>query len=261
MRGGWTAIGGLADTAWQLSTSQGGGSAVYVGARQFLVAASLLEATLPWGVVSRGNAAHPVVRVASEPRIGLALVELIEREASVNLGQPIRFAATSDDLVDSQAWVVSYPAGDAVRHSVALAPILNLTERRLETLWPGWDRLGAPLIEPCSHPLGPTIDLKLDAHSGIELFAVVRHQREPCPGLPEEEQRYWQGTHVVQLRNTSEFDFDDLSLRIETETGDSYMSAGRVYDVDPDVQGWRFNVADGTPVRLIVTAPAAPGDS
>ena len=117
-------------------------------------------------------------------------------------------------------------------------------------------------IEPWQHhPLDPTIDLKLDAPSGIELFAAVRHQREPCPGLPEEEQRNWQSTHVVQLRNTSEFDFDDLSLRIETETGNSYMPTANFWDVDPDVEGWRFSVADGTPVRLIVTAPAEPGDS
>jgi hypothetical protein len=135
---------------WQFNSLAGSGTAVYVGERQFMVNASLAPEGAPWGVISRDETSHAVIRVAHDPRNDLALVELFEPEAEADLGRAAVVGTTSEELVGSNVHLLSYPAGDASRFNLSVLNVTAMTERVLRVEPTGIRRHGAPLVDPCS---------------------------------------------------------------------------------------------------------------
>lgn len=86
---------------------------------------------------------------------------------------------------------------------------------------------------------------------------AVAFERPPCPGLPP--RAAWESTHFVRLRATGAFNFRDLDVRLENESGAKFLSRGVVGDTDPDVRGYRFQVEDGAPTRVVVTLRGTDG--
>ena len=137
-------------SAWQFNALAGSGTAVHVGERQFLVNGAQVPDGAPWGVVSRGDTALTVVRVAHDPRNDLALVELVDQDATSDLGQAASFATTTDDLPGTDAHLLSYPAGDAHRYLLAALNVTAMSERVIRVEPTGIRRHGAPLLDLCS---------------------------------------------------------------------------------------------------------------
>ncbi len=139
--------------AWQFNSLAGTGTAVHVGNRQFLVNLARVPDGAPWGVVSRGEQTLPVVRVASDPRNDLALVELFDPEEQAELGATAVFGSTGDELIDRNVHLLTYPAGDAARYLVTVLNVSDLSERVLRVEPTGNGRHGSPLIDLCDQSL------------------------------------------------------------------------------------------------------------
>lgn len=148
---GYRDPGGL--FGWQFNSLAGSGTAVHVGRRQFLVNAALAPDGAPWGVISRGATSHAVVRVADDPRNDLALVELVDDEAEVELGRAAAIGATDDGLIGSTVHLLSYPAGNAERFNLSVLRVSALSERVLRVEPTGIRRHGAPLVDLCTMEL------------------------------------------------------------------------------------------------------------
>ncbi len=113
----------------------------------------------------------------------------------------------------------------------------------------------AVCIEP-RRPLTAVSDVQweLEAPDGIELLLATSFPRDDCPGLSTLEQTRWFSTHYFKLRNTSRHDFDQLTVRVYNEADKRYIPRRDVYTyADSDVWGWRVNVKEGEPVRVVVT--------
>lgn len=113
----------------------------------------------------------------------------------------------------------------------------------------------AVCIEP-RRPLSPVSDVEweLEAPDGIELLLATSFPRADCPGLSALEQTRWFSTHYFKLRNTSRHDFDRLTVRVYNEADKRYIPRRDVYTfADSDVWGWRVNVTEGVPIKVVVT--------
>ena len=139
--------------AWQFNSLAGSGTAVHVGERQFVVNGAHVPEGAPWGVVSRGEHSEAVIRVAHDPRNDLALVELVDTEADVDLGHIARFRSTGEDMVGGNVYLLSYPAGNAERFSLSVLEVTTVTDRVFRVEPSGIQRHGAPLVDLCTHEL------------------------------------------------------------------------------------------------------------
>ncbi|MYJ57779.1 MAG: trypsin-like peptidase domain-containing protein, partial [Chloroflexi bacterium] len=139
--------------AWQFNSLAGSGTAVHVGERQFLVNAAHVPEGAPWGVVSRGAQSHAVIRVAHDPRNDLALVELVDTEAEVELGRAAGIGSTGEDMVGGNVYLLSYPSGNAERFHLTVLEVTSVTDRVFRVDPTGIRRHGAPLVDLCTHEL------------------------------------------------------------------------------------------------------------
>ncbi len=173
----------LGEQAWQMTALGGDGSAVYVGRNQFITADRLFEEETPWGVVSQGMHALPVARVASDARNGLALVEVIGAEqAGLHRGSIVRFASSTDQADMTAPFLVAYPWGDADRFAMTRLRISHVTDRLLEHDGWGWDRAGAPIVDPCTHEviaLSTGRSEALRAETAVTVLERLRRERVP----------------------------------------------------------------------------------
>lgn len=113
----------------------------------------------------------------------------------------------------------------------------------------------AMCIEP-RRPLSPVsnAEWELEAPEGIELLLATTFLREDCPGLSSLEQTRWFSTHYFKLRNTSEHDFEDLTVRVYNDADKRLIPRRDFYTyADSDVWGWRVNVTEGEAVKIVVT--------
>ena len=116
----------------------------------------------------------------------------------------------------------------------------------------------AVCIEP-NEPASPltTLDLELDAPEGIVLQQTTEFARAACPGYEKDRGR-WASTHFVQLRNTGDLDFDDLTVELHDAEGELLKTQDfELTDRDPDVMSWRFQVEEGAPSTVVVTVDEA----
>lgn len=179
---------GIGLTSWQANSVGNAGTAVYVGNGQFLVHASIVSEELPWVVVSQGDRAHPAIRIATDARNGLALVETMGDAASDEFGRPLRFGAVTEASEGASLWLVSYPYGHPDRFHAAIGVVEDITDRTFRfPTWGSWFRQGAPAIEPCTHEalgisLGGGRILRADAVA--ESLKKLRRNRQ-APRLPE----------------------------------------------------------------------------
>ena len=139
--------------AWQFNSLAGSGTAVHVGERQFVVNGAHVPEGAPWGVVSRGEHSEAVIRVAHDPRNDLALVELVETEADVDLGAAARIGSTSEEMVGGNVYLLSYPSGNAERFHLSVLEVTTVTDRVFRVEPSGIRRHGAPLVDLCTHEL------------------------------------------------------------------------------------------------------------
>lgn len=95
-----------------------------------------------------------------------------------------------------------------------------------------------------------TVELDLEAPPGFEIESAQEFERGGCPGVREGR---WESTHFVRVRNRGEVGLDEVSVRLENAAGDRFRISGHGrWDPDPDVEGWRFNVDSGEPVKLVI---------
>ncbi len=139
--------------AWQFNSLAGTSTAVYVGERQFLVNGARAPDGAPWGVVSRGDVSLPVIRVATDPRNDLALVELFDPEQEALLGASAVFGSTGDGLIGRNVHLLTYPTGDAGRYLITVLEVTELSERVLRVEPTGNGRHGSPLVDLCDQTL------------------------------------------------------------------------------------------------------------
>ena len=86
------------------------------------------------------------------------------------------------------------------------------------------------------------------------LQQVMEFVRAACPGYEKDRGR-WASTHFVQLRNTGDLDFDDLTVELHDGEGELLKTQDfELTDRDPDVVSWRFQVESGVPATVVVTA-------
>lgn len=167
--------------AWQFNSLAGSGTAVYVGDRRYVVNGAQVPDGAPWGVVSRGAHSHAVIRVAHDPRNDLALVELVDTEADVELGRAARIGVTSEEMVGRNVYLLSYPAGNAERFSLSVLEVTSVTDRVFRVEPSGIRRHGAPLIDLCTQDLvGISIggDDLLRAETVAGSLALMRSEAE-----------------------------------------------------------------------------------
>ncbi|MDE2989283.1 MAG: serine protease [Chloroflexota bacterium] len=174
--------------AWQFNSLAGSGTAVYVGDRQFVVNGAQVPDGAPWGVVSRGAQSHAVIRVARDPRNDLALVELVDTEAEVELGRAARIGSTGEDMVGGNVYLLSYPSGNAERFHLTVLEVTSVTDRVFRVDPTGIRRHGAPLVDLCIHELvGISIggDDLLRAETVAGSLALMRSEAER-PKYPQD---------------------------------------------------------------------------
>ena len=140
----------LGDLAWQVSALGGDGSALYAGRSQFITASRLFSDETPWGVISQGEIALPVARVATDARNGLALVEVIGQAPALGPHLQAPFAPSTEETADSEPVLVAYPWGEADRFAMTRVRVTEVTDRLLHHNGWGWERAGAPIVDPCT---------------------------------------------------------------------------------------------------------------
>ena len=136
------AVGGQ---AWQLTTLGNAGTAIQDGQRQFPTSSRLFVGDTPWAVVAQGDRALPVVRVASDPRNGLALLELIGPADSILHEPAPTFASETGEREASRVHTVNYAAGRADRFAMSAALVRRVSER---TRWSTRSPSCAPIERP-----------------------------------------------------------------------------------------------------------------
>ena len=177
----------LGALAWQVSALGGVGSALYVGRNQFITAGRLFSDGTPWGVVSQGEIAVPVARVATDARNGLALVEVIGRAPALRDQPSAPFAGRTEEAADSQPVLVAYPWGEADRFAMTRLRVREVTDRLLRHNGWGWDRAGAPIFDPCTHQvigISTGSSEALRAETAVAALRELRRQRVP-PQAPD----------------------------------------------------------------------------
>lgn len=141
----------VGDVPWQITALGESGSAVYVGRNQFLTSNRLFSDATPWAVVARHDVAYPAIRVAVDRRDGLALVQVIG--GSVGDAEIVRFSRATDDAEARDPVLVGFPWGDANRFAMTRLRVSAVTERLIRHDGWGWDRAGAPLVDPCNREI------------------------------------------------------------------------------------------------------------
>ena len=139
----------LGDVPWQITALGESGSAVYVGRNQFLTSNRLFNDATPWAVVARRDAAYPAIRVAVDKRDGLALVEILGGGSVAN-AEVGRFSRATDDAETRAPVLVGFPWGETDRFAMTRLQVSEVTERLIRHDGWGWDRAGAPLVDPCN---------------------------------------------------------------------------------------------------------------
>ncbi len=177
----------LGDLAWQVSALGGDGSALYAGRRQFITASRLFSNEMPWGVISQGESALPVARVATDARNGLALVEVIGPAPALGPHLQAPFAPSTAETTDSEPVLVAYPWGEADRFAMTRVRVTEVTDRLLRHNGWGWDRAGAPIVDPCSRRvlgISTGFNEALRAETAVAALGELRRQRVP-PQAPD----------------------------------------------------------------------------
>ncbi|MCY3919605.1 MAG: hypothetical protein OXG38_07360 [Chloroflexi bacterium] len=175
----------LGTLAWQMSALGGAGSALYVGGNQFITASRLFSDETPWGVVSQGEIALPVARVATDARDGLALVEVIGQGPALLEQLSAPFASSTEEAEDSAPILVAYPWGEADRFAMTRLRVTEVTDRLLRHNGWGWDRAGAPIVDPCSREvigISTGSSEALRAETAVSTLGELRRQRVPPQG-------------------------------------------------------------------------------
>ena len=175
----------LGTVAWQVSALGGAGSALYVGGNQFITADRLFGDETPWGVVSQGEIALPVARVATDTRNGLALVEVIGRAPALLEQLSAPFAHATNGIAGSEPVLVAYPWGEADRFAMTRLRVTEVTDRLLRHNGWGWDRAGAPIVDPCTRQvlgISTGSSQALRAETTVAALAELRRQRVPPQG-------------------------------------------------------------------------------
>ena len=172
----------LGRLAWQVSALGGAGSALYVGGNQFITSSRLFSDETPWGVVSQGEIALPVARVATDARDGLALAEVIGPGPALFGKSSTPFADSTEHTEDSEPILVAYPWGEADRFAMTRLRVLEVTDRLLVHNGWGWDRAGAPIVDPCSRQvlgISTGSSQALRAETAVAALRELRRQRVP----------------------------------------------------------------------------------
>ena len=170
----------LGTLAWQVSALGGVGSALYVGRDQFITASRLFSDETPWGVVSQGEIALPVARVAADARDGLALVEVIGQTPALLEQLSAPFAGSTEETADSEPVLVAYPWGEADRFAMTRLRVQQVTDRLLHHNGWGWDRAGAPIVDPCTRQvlgISTGSSQALRAETAVATLRDLRRQR------------------------------------------------------------------------------------
>jgi len=180
----------LGELAWQMTVLSGNGTAVYVGNEQFITSARLFSDAAPQGAASQGGVTRPIVRAASNARNGLALVEVIGGPAATGRRDPVRFAASAAGIAEAEAappLMVAYPQGEADRAALTRLQVRELTERLIWHDGWGWDRTGAPLVDPCPRAAAGLSTGRDQALRAETVGAVLSGLRQPraAPALAE----------------------------------------------------------------------------
>ena len=174
----------LGSLAWQMTGLGQDGSALYVGDNQFITARHLFSDETPWGVVSQGDVSLPVARVATDLRNGLVLVEVIGDDAALRDHTPPVFAQRTEQAEDSRSVLVAYPWGESDRFAMTRLEVENVTERLFWHDGWGWDRAGAPIVDPCNrHIIGVSRGnhTALRSETAVAAISELRKQRTPPP--------------------------------------------------------------------------------
>ena len=174
----------LGDLAWQMTGLGEDGSALYVGDNQFITALHLFSDETPWGVVSQGDVSLPVARVATDLRNGLALAEVIGDDAALRDHTPPVFAERTEEAEESRPVLVAYPWGESDRFAMTRLEVENVTERLFWHDGWGWDRSGAPIVDPCTrHVIGVSRGnhTALRSETAVAAISELRRQRTPLP--------------------------------------------------------------------------------
>ena len=172
----------LGTLAWQVSALGGAGSALYVGRNQFITASRLFSDETPWGVVSQGEIALPVARVATDARNGLALAEVIGQAPALLEQLSAPFARSTGESADGEPVLVAYPWGEADRFAMTRLRVLQVTDRLLRHNGWGWDRAGAPIVDPCTRQvigISTGSSEALRAETAVLALRELRRQRVP----------------------------------------------------------------------------------
>ena len=167
--------GELGTLAWQMSALGKDGSALYVGGRQFITASRLFTDETPWGVVSQGELSLPVARVATDARNGLALVEVLGDSDLLDRYHPPAIAHSTEGAVDSQPVLVAYPWGESDRFAMTRLRVQEVTDRLMWHNGWGWDRAGAPVVDPCTRSV---IGISYGSNSALRSEVVSAALRE-----------------------------------------------------------------------------------
>ena len=178
------AVGGQ---AWQLTTLGNAGTAIQDGQRQFPTSSRLFVGDTPWAVVAQGDRALPVVRVASDPRNGLALLEVIGPADSILHEPAPTFASETGEREASLVHTVNYAAGRADRFAMSAALLRRVSERLFD-LAGGWSpfRYSAPVVDICTREILGIMTTQvgaLRADSLVDALAQLRANRMPTPPL------------------------------------------------------------------------------
>lgn len=146
----------IADVAWRVETLTGRGTAIYVGQGQFVTDNQLFRGANHWAVGARAETALPLLRVASDRRNGLALLEVIGGAGEAQIGAPIRFSQAPELAEGSARLLVAYPSVEARQFGAAIVTLREIGERTFSAdPRSGFlaDRVGAPVVDPCTHQL------------------------------------------------------------------------------------------------------------
>ena len=172
----------LGDLAWQVSTLGGHGSALYAGQRQFLTTSGLFSDEVPWGVISQGAIALPVARVATDARNGLALAEIVGPAPALGPHLHAPLAVSTAEAADGEPALVAYPWSEAGRFAMTRVRVTEVTDRLLRHNGWGWDRAGAPIVDPCSRQvlgISTGSNEALRAETVATALGELRRQRLP----------------------------------------------------------------------------------
>ena len=138
-------------------------------------------------MISQGEIALPVARVATDARNGLALVEVIGPAPALGPHLQAPFAPSTAETTASEPVLVAYPWGEADRFAMTRLRVTEVTDRLLRHNGWGWDRAGAPIVDPCSRRvlgISTGSNEALRAETAVAALGELRRQRVP-PQAPD----------------------------------------------------------------------------